>query len=94
MAARTHSPRRSTRPRLRHMVKSAFISCISRFFHAVLSLAMTLSSPKTPKFGKISNTRISAGAAFKPTSATVTITEMCNCNNNCNYSSSESDPVG
>ncbi|EYC13316.1 hypothetical protein Y032_0044g912 [Ancylostoma ceylanicum] len=47
------------------MVKSAFISCISRLSHAVLSLPMRLQSPKTPQFGKIFNARISASAAFK-----------------------------
>ncbi|EYC17274.1 hypothetical protein Y032_0031g2369 [Ancylostoma ceylanicum] len=60
-----HTLQRSTRPRLRQVGKSAFISCVSCVFHAVSRLPMSLPLRKTPKLGEVSNGRISASAAFK-----------------------------
>ncbi|EYC35987.1 hypothetical protein Y032_0949g3175 [Ancylostoma ceylanicum] len=67
-----HTRQRSTRPRLRHIEKSAFISRIFRVFYAVSSLPMRLLSLKTPEFGGISNGRIHAGAAFNNRKTTPT----------------------
>ncbi|EYB87955.1 hypothetical protein Y032_0254g289 [Ancylostoma ceylanicum] len=57
MAGRTHTPQRNTHLRLRHMEKTpSFLAFLASFTPAYGSTV-----PKTPKFGKISDARISTG---------------------------------
>ncbi|EYC24366.1 hypothetical protein Y032_0014g2468 [Ancylostoma ceylanicum] len=55
-----------TRTRLRHLLKSGFVSCIFRVFHAVSFLPMSSSTPKKPEFEGIFNATISAVGLSRP----------------------------